>query len=88
MSAKDDLAELLHARKFPHGGRKDGFVWIDANAAHAIAELLTSHGYANVAMVRALHYSKSLPCTLPKDQTCTGCGHPWPCPTTRALEGA
>ncbi|MGN7250067.1 hypothetical protein [Arthrobacter sp. SAFR-014] len=41
-----------------------------------------------LSAVRALHRSKALPCTLPKDQTCTGCGHPWPCPTTQALDGA
>jgi hypothetical protein len=35
-----------------------------------------------------LHRSGALPYTLGRDQTCTGCGHAWPCPTTRVLEGA
>lgn len=52
------------------------------------AEALSAAGLGNVAPVRALHRSKALPYTLPHDQTCIHCGHPWPCPTTKALEGS
>lgn len=48
MNERDDLVELLHARKFPWGGRPDGFIWIDANAAHAIADFITSSGYRKI----------------------------------------
>lgn len=45
MSARHDLAAVVWHRKLPYGGLAGLHISLDANAAHAVAELVLAAGY-------------------------------------------